>query len=513
MAEKEKGARNIVRRLDFGIVRAKVTPMRRTIPTAAEKPISASDEDSTSVFSDEPVKVSIKPSSRPASKPVRPAMRPATAPVRRPTARPASRPAPKPAPKPVTNRGFRMDFAPVHSKMPMMGATKKPQIAISTPKVTTSKATAIFAPKPATSIKATVSRTTIEVPHSSAPRPVRSHGSMMDFVRRPASRSAKHLSPDPIPAPEPIKPTAAVSPAKPAKPAKRPAFRPKFAPVKKPQIVEDDEPMMDDADLMATLAGFASAKNEEVPRRPRVLKPAPKKSASAPASRPAAPARRAPVILKPTPKSQDPFDDFSEDLFGGDGFGDDIDRIEAEIEAEANDFVKEPRPLFGDPLVQLSKAREEERKKLSPEEKANLKNESYARANRPAKRSPYATLYDTKSPFITSTASVEKRPLSASAPTGDGPTLRSSHTLDSAKKETKKSHTPEFKKSHAPLKNTYRSRMKKQLDEDAKEIHRQTMVMSTPEVKTHNTALIIGIALTILLGAGVGALVYLVFFQ
>ena len=55
--------------------------------------------------------------------------------------------------------------------------------------------------------------------------------------------------------------------------------------------------------------------------------------------------------------------------------------------------------------------------------------------------------------------------------------------------------------------------MKKQLADDAKEIHRQTMVMSTPEAKSHNTALIVGIALTILLGAGVGALVYLVFFQ
>ena len=511
MAEKEKGARNIVRRLDFGVVRSKVTPAKRPVPTPAKKPLSSTDDDSISAFSDEPVRVAVK-SSRPAMRPARPAMRPAASSVSRPTPNLAS----KPSPKPVVSRGFRMDFAPVHSKMPMMGTSKKPQISISTPKVTTSEATAIFAPKPATSIKATVSHTTIEAPRSSAPRPVRSRGSMMDFVRRPASRSARHLSPDPIPAPEPIKPTAAVSPAKPAKPAKRPAFRPKFAPVKKPQPVEA-EPMMDDADLMATLAGFASAKNEEVPRHPRVLKPAPKSSAKSPAAhpavRPAAPARRAPVVLKPTPKSQDPFDDFSEDLFGGDGFGDDIDRIEAEIEAEANDFVKEPRPLFGDPLVQLSKAREEERKKLTPEEKANLKNESYARANRPAKRSPYATLYDTKSPFITSTASVDKRPLSASAPTGDGPALRSSNASGATKKDTKKSHIPELKKSHAPLKNTYRSRMKKQLADDAKEIHRQTMVMSTPEAKPHNTALIVGIALTILLGAGVGALVYLVFFQ
>lgn len=466
MVEKEKGARNIVRRLDFGVVRKRTAPAKRPIPAPVGEPIEPAPKLTPTLVS-----------------------------------KSTSKSTPNPVSKPVASRGFRMDFAPVHSMMPQMGTSKakstpkakKPQITISTPKVTTSESTAIFAPKPATSIKATISRTTIEVPRSSAPRPVRSRGSMMDFVRRPASN---RLMPSP-----------------------------KLSPAKKPQPV-DDEPLMSDDDLKAALSGFASAKNEEVPRRPRVFKPTPQKTTRSSVPRSATPvniqpkmrpakARRAPVVLKPTPKparTQDPLDDFSEDLFGGDGFGDDIDRIEAEIEAEANDFVKEPRPLFEDPLVQLSKAREEEHKNLTPAEKANLKNESYARANKPTKRAPYATLYDTKSPFITSTATVEKRPLSASAPTGDGPVRRSS-TIVAHKNDTKSLRSPESKKSRISLKDSYRSHMKKQLAEDAKEIHRQTMVMSTPEVKSHNTALIIGIVLTVLLGAGVGALVYLVFFQ
>ena len=52
-----------------------------------------------------------------------------------------------------------------------------------------------------------------------------------------------------------------------------------------------------------------------------------------------------------------------------------------------------------------------------------------------------------------------------------------------------------------------------QLADDAKEIHRQTMIMATPEPKSHRTIFIIAIILTILLGAGVGAVIYLVFFQ
>lgn len=426
MAETENRARNVVRRLDFGVIRKRPTPVQKITPA--------------------PVKEPAKPAAKPLSKPALAEKRSLSAPE-----------APK---KPVmVNRGFRMDFAPVHSRMPAMAPrVKKPQIAIS------------------------VSKTTIEVPNTPVSRPVRSRGSMMDFVRRPATKTSLMPAQKPAAKPTPVvppatkptpRPVAKSTPRLVAKPTPRPAAKStpvRKTPTKKPLFVDDDEPLMSDTDLRAALSGFATAKAEEVPRRPRIFRPAAKPAA-----------KTAPKPVAKPIKTPDPFDDFTDDDFGGDGFGDDIDRIEAEIEAEANDFIKEPRPLFEDPLVQLSKAREEQHKNLSAIEKARLKN------SEAKKRSPYATLYSTKTPFITSAASLEKRPLSSAAPTGDGPKLRKS-----AKPELKKPTKPESKKTLAS---------------------RQTMVMSTPEVKEHNTALIIGIVLTILLGAGVGALIYLVFFQ
>ncbi|MBR5621284.1 hypothetical protein IKW75_02280 [Candidatus Saccharibacteria bacterium] len=428
MTETENSARRVVRRLDFGVQH----PTRRPMPE--QRPI--------------PVKPAPKPASRgirmdfAPSRSTMPLMKPKSAPVSRPVSAPKSpsspRPAMRPAPKPVMHSAPKPAPAPKPAMRP--------------------------ATKPTPVIKATISRTTVEVPHDSS-RPVRSRGIRMDFVRRPKASAPK--------------------------PATKLAFsKPVFR--KKPTVIEDDEePLMSDSELKAALSGFANAPIEEVPRRkPRVFKPTP----------------------KPAPKSsRSDFDDLADSAFGTDGFGDDIDRIEAEIEAEAeaeaNDFVKEPRPLFEDPLVQLSKAREEQTRK----DNRRLRDAALEEAKNVAKRSPYTTLYSTKngaSPFLSS-VNIEKRPLSAAV------SAASPNLLE--KPEPAKKHEPakrhELAKKRDSIKNAYRARMKKQLDDDVKEIHRQTMVMSTPEVKSHNTGLIIGIALTILLGAGVGALIYLVFFQ
>lgn len=400
----------------------------------------------------------------------------------------------------MVNRGIRMDFVPNHSKLPLKApeAPSRPSTQITfsnpAPKAPTPKP----APKPPV-VKATISHTTVEVP-SDASRPIRTRGFRMDFVRRP---KVSEKAPTPV-----------------AKPTPKSVFKPSVnfikKPAKKPVIVDDDEPLMSDAELKAALSGFADAPIEEVPRKkPRIFKPAPKpQKANFDIS---APVRRAPAAKVNTIRSD--FNDFADDAFGVDGFGDDIDRIEAEIEAEAeaeaNDFVKEPRPLFEDPLVQLSKAREERDKKLSAEENERLKEEARARAGEAAKRAPYAALYSTKTPFI-NTANIEKRPLSAAPqfqatpihkPEEDpAPVKKHSLKLESLKKR-------DTLKTRDALKTREAARMKKQLARDAEEIHQQAMVMSTPEVKSHNTALIIGIILTILLGAGVGALIYLVFFQ
>ncbi len=463
------GARKMIKRLDFGVRRMKrPAPVQQSVPTPVEHPAATPVERPT-----------ISAAKRPATS--------ETSSIKRPLAQPTA------SPKPLTSsHGLRMDFAPARSRAPQ----KAPQATISVSK-------ASIRVNDTSVAKATITKTTMSVPgpqisiSSATPRPARSRGSMMDFVRRPSQRAAT------------------------SKPA-----------------VSAPEPLMSDVDLKAALSGFADAAIEEVPRRHHTFarsaqpaikpaaKPTPTRSAqpamrpaTKSAIRPAANARmdftspkvrmdfatpaKSPRRQQELQPAADPYDDFTDDPFGGDGFGDDIDRIEAEIEAEANDFVKEPRPLFEDPLVQLSKAREERSRKLSAEEAQRLKDEARTRAGEAAKRAPYAALYSTKSPFLSS-VNVEKRPLSASS--YDAPTPR--NTKESSNNATAKkapAKTPHL--SHAA------KNMKRQLAQDAQEIHRQTMVMSTPEVKSHNTALVIGILLTILLGAGVGALIYLVFFQ
>lgn len=149
---------------------------------------------------------------------------------------------------------------------------------------------------------------------------------------------------------------------------------------------------------------------------------------------------------------------------------DELDEIDQEIEEalrdEAHDFVSEPKPLFKD---------EDESQPKKPD-------------------SPDANKYSLggRSPFLTS-VNVEKRPLSAYVPESNINSLKPAPTT--------------------PVKNSYREKVKNLLSDDSKEQSRQTMIISVPSKSERNSTLIIAIVLTVLLGALVGGLIYLLFFQ
>ncbi len=151
------------------------------------------------------------------------------------------------------------------------------------------------------------------------------------------------------------------------------------------------------------------------------------------------------------------------------------------------DFASGGRGINYDPLVKdAERAEEEARKRAEEKEKARI-----AKAKAEAPDGNMYTLGG-RSPFLTS-VHVEKRPLSQYVPSN----MTSLETM-----------------AETPVKNVYRAKLKKTLEDDAKEIHRQTLIVSPPmDSKTRSTALVFAILLTVLLGAGVGALVYLVFFQ
>ena len=242
---------------------------------------------------------------------------------------------------------------------------------------------------------------------------------------------------------------------------------------------------------------------------------------------------------------------FDEELDALEGISDDIfddidepksnryDRVDTGIEAEAREFVKEPKPLFEDPLVQLSKVRDEHRHKKEAQRAAELKERTKQEAKKASYLAPYTL--GGRSPFLTS-VNVEKRPLSAASGSASMATATSERPAKSAAKSvpraksTAKASSKSGKSSRGPkipwatknsaespvklqapgsvlMENAYRAQMKNQLDRDAKEIHRQTMMATSPESSKRRPSLIIAIILTVLLGAGVGAVIYLIFFQ
>ena len=418
------------------------------------------------------------PKPAPAPKPVpakKPAPKPTSAkptPVKKPAPKPA--PAPKSVPKPPVSRGMFIDFAPNQAR----------------PTTSRSQASRIASERMA-----------------AAPRPAPKPAAKKPIVEKPAPRATLSVEKETIT----VKTTSAKPAPRPARPAARPAPKPAARPVSRP----------------------AQPAVRPAPARPAV--------------------RRTPVQREPV------YDDFDEelealesindDIFNDiDGPGDDIDAIEREIEADASDFVKAPKPLFEDPLVMLSKARDERRHKKEAKEAAEFKEQKKQEAKKAAGLAPYTL--GGRSPFLTS-VNVEKRPLSAPVSAADGPLAATSvgaagaiysTTSKSAKsssdKATKRAKSAKNKstrskasriswvaknpeqspvKLQAPgaalIESTYKNQMSRQLDRDAKEIHRQAALASAPEGKGPRTGLIIAIILTVLLGAGVGAVIYLIFFQ
>lgn len=145
---------------------------------------------------------------------------------------------------------------------------------------------------------------------------------------------------------------------------------------------------------------------------------------------------------------------------------DELDAISDDLESEIADFVEEPKPIF-------------------EKKKADVKDTSrFGLGGR--------------SPFLSS-VKVDKRPLSSLASS-------ESKTVKTAEK--------------TPLKNSYRDRIKQVISKDKESRpepkplrRRETTIISTPESHSHNIGLAIAIVLTIVLGALIGAVLYLVFFQ
>ena len=145
---------------------------------------------------------------------------------------------------------------------------------------------------------------------------------------------------------------------------------------------------------------------------------------------------------------------------------DELDAISDDLEAEIADFVEEPKPMFA------------EKKPDAPD--AN----KYSLGGR--------------SPFLSSVR-VEKRPLSGFVPD-------STKTLRSEAK--------------TPGKNSYRAKIKQAVTKVRDEKsdaqpprRRETTIISTPKNHANSIGLTIAIILTIILGAAIGAVIYLVFFQ
>lgn len=145
---------------------------------------------------------------------------------------------------------------------------------------------------------------------------------------------------------------------------------------------------------------------------------------------------------------------------------DELDAVSDDLEAEIADFVEEPKPMFA------------EKKTDAPD--AN----KYSLGGR--------------SPFLSSVR-VEKRPLSSFV----------SNETKTLKAETR-----------TPVKNSYRTKIKQVVNkvrEDRSESQpprrRETTIISTPKDHANGIGLSIAIILTVILGAAIGAVIYLVFFQ
>ena len=189
------------------------------------------------------------------------------------------------------------------------------------------------------------------------------------------------------------------------------------------------------------------------------------------------------------------------------------DLEEKEQEKEMEDFVSEPKALFDNP--------DSESNTTKPVTESDVAERTSSSSSK--KNTIYRSLYDgEKSPFLAS-VTVEKRPLSGAAPAtevmisgGEIVGGRLAKQAEAAQKDKKplkfvRSSKNGQSSEYRPVRTTKNIYTKRRETAEASEQSHDTIII-TPEEKGRNVGLVIAILLTIILGAGVGALVYLLFF-
>lgn len=331
------------------------------------------------------------------------------------------------------------------------------------------------------------------------PRPVRRRTAVTAPDAMPEIAAAKESQPRRHRFPKITRSGAVNLPSAPEKP-RRPAPRPVASRqplISKVDLLDDTPPLMSDADLAVALAGFVD--DDDASTTP---------SLSDNLSREASDFADEIDALDAVEDN-----DLPEAILDGTAtVGDAIRKIE---EQEQEDFVAEPRPLFEDDDA--------------------AENRTTSKSTRtPLNYSPTGN----RSPFLSS-VNVEKRPLSAGLSaasttvsatsvtaihsiTSSTPGVSATKSVSSARSvspthSSKLTSATHRSSSQSPYKKHSLAALGNNTDDSyvtpPKSATTKDLIASTPEAKPRRISLIIAILLTIFLGAGVGAVIYLAFFQ
>lgn len=401
------------------------------------------------------------------------------------------------AKKPVVNRGMFIDFAPGHKsrveelnnklsqqKSPDELPTRRP-----TPDRPIDRPVVPRPPRSKVPIKRKVGITSGNMPHIQGPAKVVKQTTVIattdNMPEIGQSKRSLRVAPR---RPTPITRSGAV--VMPSAPSAGYTGH-KNSNIGEDGFFKDSSPLMSDADLAIALAGFADDSEEETSPLTDNL------------------SREAAEFAEEI----DALDEV-EDVEEISGISDELSR---DISDNLDTDVKKDNLTVADAMKNLKeKEQEEEIEDFVTEPKALFGEEEQ---DEPKKNTIFRSLYDGKSPFLTS-VTVEKRPLSGAAPAtevvisgGEVVGGRLAKQAEAAQKEKKpiklvRKNSPEYRPIHS--KNVYAKRS----EENAEVVKNEpnSTIVITPEEKGHNIGLIIAILLTILLGAGVGALIYLIFF-
>ena len=415
------------------------------------------------------------------------------APAKKPAAKAAEKPAEK---KPVVNRGMFIDFAPgrsqahideLNNKLSQQKSLDELPARRPTPDRPIDRPAVPRPPRSKVPIKRKVGITTGNMPHIQGPTKVVKQTTIVATTDNmpEISESKRHLRVAPR-RPTPITRSGAV--VMPSAPSAGYTGH-KSSSIGDDGFFKDSSPLMSDADLAIALAGFADDPEETSPLTDNLSKEAAEFAEEIDA-------------LDEIEDIEEVSDDISEELT-------------RDISDNLNTDVKKDNLTVADVMKNLKeKEQEEETEDFVSEPKALFDEEAQ---EKPKKSTIFRSLYDGKSPFLSS-VTVEKRPLSGTAPATEvvisggeivgGRLAKQAEAIQKEHKPVKlvRKESPEYRPIRT--KNVYAKREEAPV-EHAKP--RDTIVI-TPEENGHNTGLIIAILLTIILGAGVGALVYLIFF-